>query len=81
MLGHPRAIGSAVERCLHTAEVTGSNPVSPTVKVLVRALLSEKHSYIPTGRATSVPLAERFLRGKQASETAMAGPREVAKPD
>jgi hypothetical protein len=25
-----RAIGSAVERCLHTAEVAGSNPASPT---------------------------------------------------
>lgn len=25
------AIGSGVERCLHTAEVTGSKPVSPTI--------------------------------------------------
>ena len=31
-----RAISSAGERCLHTAEVEGSKPPSPTVKVLVR---------------------------------------------
>src|SRR5215208_6459800 len=28
------AISSAGERCLHTAEVAGSNPASPTLKVL-----------------------------------------------
>ena len=28
---HVRAISSGGERCLHTAEVTGSNPVSPTI--------------------------------------------------
>src|SRR4051794_4858159 len=28
--GHARAIGSVVERLVHTEEVTGSNPVSPT---------------------------------------------------
>src|SRR5438874_13009482 len=31
-----RALSSAGERCLHTAEVTGSKPVAPTLKVLVR---------------------------------------------
>ena len=32
--GNPviRAISSAGERCLHTAEVTGSNPASPTTR-------------------------------------------------
>src|SRR5690554_2648115 len=29
-LEKPRAIGSVVERLVHTEEVTGSNPVSPT---------------------------------------------------
>ena len=28
----PRALSSAEERCLHTAEVTGSNPVAPTTE-------------------------------------------------
>src|SRR5919202_5297659 len=28
-----RAISSAGERCLHTAEVAGSNPASPTLKL------------------------------------------------
>jgi hypothetical protein len=32
-----RAIGAVVARFVHTEEVTGSNPVSPTVETLVRA--------------------------------------------
>ncbi len=31
-----RAISSAVERCLHTAEATGSRPVSPTIETPVQ---------------------------------------------
>jgi hypothetical protein len=31
------AIGAVVARFVHTEEVTGSNPVSPTVKTLARA--------------------------------------------
>ena len=31
------AIGAVVARFVHTEEVTGSNPVSPTIKTLVRA--------------------------------------------
>jgi hypothetical protein len=31
-----RAIGAVVARFVHTEEVTGSNPVSPTLETLVR---------------------------------------------
>ena len=33
------AIGAVVARFVHTEEVTGSNPVSPTVKTLARAMV------------------------------------------
>jgi hypothetical protein len=33
-----RAIGAVVARFVHTEEVTGSNPVSPTWKALVRSM-------------------------------------------
>ena len=32
-------VSSAVEHCLHTARVTGSNPVPPTKKIKVQAVL------------------------------------------
>ena len=31
---HPRAIGAVVARFVHTEEVTGSNPVSPTPRTV-----------------------------------------------
>jgi hypothetical protein len=34
--GEEKSAARGVEPCVHTAEVTGSNPVSPTVEVLVR---------------------------------------------
>ncbi len=48
-------IGAATERpnYLHTVEVTGSNPVSPTAKVLVKALKPERRPHFSTGRDTS----------------------------
>ena len=38
-----RAVSSAVEHCLHTAGVTGSIPVSPTITSFVRVLLARGH--------------------------------------
>src|SRR5215207_2817386 len=37
-----RAIGAVVARFVHTEEVTGSNPVSPTWKALVRSMFGRR---------------------------------------
>ena len=54
--GRFRAISSVVEHCLHTAGVTGSNPVSPTGKPQVRVLtwgffmITSSPKWAPSGR-------------------------------
>jgi hypothetical protein len=42
-----RALGSVVERCLHTAEVTGSNPVAPTAEPSCQGWLFRTFSIAP----------------------------------
>ena len=52
---HPdRALSSAVERCLHTAEVTGSKPVAPT---------NGTATGLRVRRAEAVALASQHLLG------------------
>ena len=50
-----RAISSAGERCLHTAEAAGSKPASPTVFVLVTGLRSVARVHPGASRALRVP--------------------------
>lgn len=44
-LSTPRAIGAVVARFVHTEEVTGSNPVSPTRSAPVRGVVSPSFLY------------------------------------
>ena len=48
-----RAIGSAGERLVHTEEVTGSIPVSPTRSTEVRGKLTELHDELNDGVVTN----------------------------
>src|ERR1022692_116558 len=54
-----RAIGSAGERLVHTEEVTGSIPVSPTSRPYVlggpQGYLRHEPRYLPRGRAPGSP--------------------------
>lgn len=50
-LGQARAIGAAVARFVHTEEVTGSNPVSPTEILFHLLALTRQRSVTPTERA------------------------------
>ena len=57
-----RAIGSAEEHCLHTAGVTGSNPVSPTSVVTVQRFLT---GLIPARRMGPVLVSAEFRRSRR----------------
>ena len=55
--GHARAIGAAVARFVHTEEVTGSNPVSPTQTVEPTPSREPKS---PSGSLPKVPMTSAF---------------------
>ena len=48
-----RAVSSAVEHCFHTAGVTGSNPVPPTIK---------SRTYAPFGTSVRTPYGLKVVR-------------------
>jgi hypothetical protein len=56
ILSDPRAISSAVERCLHTAEVAGSKPASPTREAPAEGLLLGSARAVAVTRARTSTL-------------------------
>jgi hypothetical protein len=59
-----RVVSSAVEHCLHTAGVTGSNPVPPTIKQQLRCLIPREVSNKYQTSATEYGVnTESFGRG------------------
>ncbi len=66
-----RAISSAGERCLHTAEATGSKPVSPTLKAQVNGGL--RIAARRAGAACTTP-AERSVPRRTAEDIGSRGP-------
>jgi len=81
-----RAIGAVVARFVHTEEVTGSNPVSPTSKFPSRSgFTSDQLQGMPNAsQISNPPRPSRSGSGKAASEpwtgwtTGLAGPSSTA---
>lgn len=57
-----RVISSAEERFPHTEEVTGSNPVPPTIKILTRSAFAEA-SFLFIGKIANRTLADLISAG------------------
>jgi hypothetical protein len=70
-----RAIGSAGERLVHTEEVTGSIPVSPTMRCRpVACRLSSGCRICPPAEAARPAVGEEFGRSASLAHPAVTGP-------